>query len=114
MHFNADGTFTYTNTGAADDATHNETWKLEGMKITMSFNDGFAIRQGLLDDDTMNGSGSNTKGASWTWTMTKRSRGRYSSSASSFGSSRSLSPSSSTLTSLKVSTRTLFTKRSER
>lgn len=72
MHFNADGTFTYTNTGVADDPSHNETWKLEGMKITMSFNDGFAIRQGLLDDDTMNGSASNTKGETWTWTMTKQ------------------------------------------
>jgi hypothetical protein len=71
VHFNADGTFTYTNTGVPDDPSHNETWKLEGMKITMSFNDGFAIRQGLLDDDTMNGSASNTKGESWTWTMTK-------------------------------------------
>src|SRR5690606_6533504 len=38
----------------------------------------------------------------------------HSSSASSFGSSRSLSPRTSTLTSLKVSTRTLFTKRSLR
>jgi hypothetical protein len=39
---------------------------------------------------------------------------RYSSRASSFGNSSSLPESSSTLTSLKVSTRTLFTKRSER
>lgn len=72
VHFAADGTFTYTNTGVADDPTHDETWKLEGMKITMSFNDGYAVRQGLLDDDTMNGSASNTKGENWTWTMTKQ------------------------------------------
>ncbi|MEO6115191.1 MAG: hypothetical protein ABIP33_02305 [Pseudolysinimonas sp.] len=72
VHFAADGTFTYTNTGVPDDPSHNETWKLEGMKITMSFNDDFAIRQGLLDDNTMNGSASNTKGESWTWTMTKQ------------------------------------------
>jgi len=72
VHFNADGTFTYANTGVADDPSHNETWKFEGMKITMSFNDGFAIRQGLLDGDTMNGSASNTKGETWTWTMTKQ------------------------------------------
>ena len=72
VHFDADGTFTYTNTGVPDDPSHNETWKLEGMKITMLFNDGYAIRQGLLDDDTMNGSASNKKGESWTWTMTKQ------------------------------------------
>jgi hypothetical protein len=71
VQFNADGTFTYTNTGVPDDPSHNETWKLEGMKITLSFNDGYAIRQGLLDDDTMNGSASNKKGENWTWTMTK-------------------------------------------
>ncbi|MFC5123410.1 hypothetical protein ACFPRL_08260 [Pseudoclavibacter helvolus] len=40
--------------------------------------------------------------------------GGYSSSASSLGSSNSFEPVSSTLTSLNVSTRTCFTKRSER
>ena len=72
VNFAADGTFTYVNTGVPDDSTHGESWKLEGMKITLSFNDGFAIYQGLLDDDTMNGSASNTKGETWTWTMTKQ------------------------------------------
>lgn len=72
VNFAADGSFTYINTGVPDDSTHAETWKLEGMKITLSFNDGFAIYQGLLDDDTMNGSATNTKGQSWTWTMTKQ------------------------------------------
>jgi len=44
----------------------------------------------------------------------RQSATTYSSSASSLGSSKSLLESSSTLTSLKVSTRTDFTKRSER
>ena len=72
VNFAADGTFTYVNTGVPDVTPGNDTWKLDGMKITLSFNAGFAVDLGLLDDDTMNGSGSNTKGESWTWTMTKQ------------------------------------------
>ena len=72
VNFAADGTFTYVNTGVPDVTAGDDTWKLEGMTITLSFNAGFAVDQGLLNDDTMNGSGSNTKGEGWTWTMTKQ------------------------------------------
>jgi hypothetical protein len=66
LFFKAQGRL--VNTHPDDKTTDNDTWTLRGRKITLRFNNGYAVYVGqLVDSDHMTGSATSVSGGAWNW-----------------------------------------------
>src|SRR5262249_10575272 len=58
-------------TGTYDDPT--DTWTQDGAKVHIEMTGGYAVYDGVIENDTMHGRAKNQTGKKWTWSMTRES-----------------------------------------
>ncbi len=54
----------------------NDTWEQNGNKVKISFNDGYAINEGIIKNNHMSGTGWNERGKKWTWNATLKDKNK--------------------------------------
>lgn len=49
-----------------------DTWSQSGNRVTMKMNDGYAVYEGVISGNVIDGKSTNVTGKKWTWRISKR------------------------------------------
>jgi hypothetical protein len=73
--FGENGKFRHTQASETDTTFNNDTWKKEGDKIVLNFNDSHATYNGkIVSEELIQGRAKNINDATWIWKLEKASK----------------------------------------
>ena len=73
--FGDNGKFRHTQASETDTTINNDTWKKEGDKIILNFNDNHATYNGkIISEELIQGRAKNINDATWIWKLEKASK----------------------------------------
>lgn len=73
--FGDNGKFRHTQASETDTTINNDTWKKEGDKIILNFNDNHATYNGkIVSEELIQGRAKNINDATWIWKLEKASK----------------------------------------